>query len=59
VFTGLYYVAAQGAAVAGPVLSGIVVEIFGNNYRLLWAVSAVYVLLAWLMISPVKSRANS
>jgi len=59
VFTGLYYVAAQSAAVAGPVLSGVVVELFDNNFRLLWAVSAVYVLLAWLAIAPVKSRANS
>ena len=55
-YTGLYYVAAQAAAVSGPVISGAVVQILGNNYRLLWAVSAVYVLLAWLALQGVKPR---
>jgi len=54
VYTGLYYVAAQSAAVAGPVLSGVVVDLAGNNYRWLWAVSAVYVLLAWITMQGVK-----
>lgn len=54
-YTGLYYVAAQSAAIAGPVLSGIVVELAGNNYRWLWAVSALYVLLAWFAIQGVRS----
>ncbi|MCD6355847.1 MAG: MFS transporter [Anaerolineaceae bacterium] len=52
--TGLYYVAAQGAAIAGPVLSGVVVNLTGSNYRWLWAVSALYVLLAWFAIREVK-----
>lgn len=57
-YTGLYYVAAQAAAVSGPVLSGAVVEYLGNNYRWLWAVSAVYVLLALLALIGVKSSKN-
>ena len=56
IYTGLYYVAAQAAAVSGPVLSGIVVDALGNNYRYLWAVSAVYVLLALLAMRAVKPR---
>ncbi len=56
VYTGLYYVAAQAAAVTGPVLSGIVVDTFRNNYRYLWAVSAVYVLLAWLAMQAVGPK---
>jgi MFS family permease len=55
-YTGLYYVAAQAAAISGPVLSGAVVELLDNNYRWLWAVSAVYVLLAWLAMQGVKPR---
>ena len=54
-YTGLYYMAAQSAAIAGPVLSGVVVEMAGNNYRWLWAVSALYVLLAWFAIQGVRS----
>jgi MFS family permease len=55
-YTGLYYVAAQAAAVTGPVISGFVVETLGNNYRMLWAVSALYVALAWLAMQGVKPR---
>ena len=53
-YTGLNYLAAQSAAIAGPVLSGVVVELAGNNYRWLWAVSALYVLLAWFAIQGVR-----
>jgi MFS family permease len=55
-YTGLYYVAAQAAAISGPVLSGALVEFMGNNYRWLWAISAFYVLLAWFAMMGVKSR---
>ena len=58
VFTGLYYVAAQAAAVAGPVLSGAVIEVFGNDYRLLWIMSTLYVLLAALAIFPVRAKSK-
>ena len=54
VYTGLYYVAAQSAAISGPVISGAVVELAGNNYRWLWAVSAVYVLLAFIAFQGAK-----
>jgi len=60
-YTGLYYVAAQSAAVAGPVLSGIVVETFHNNYRWLWAVSGLYVLLGLstiIMVHPEDKNHN-
>jgi len=58
-YTGLYYVAAQSAAIAGPVLSGMAVELAGNNYRWLWAVSAIYVLLAWFAIQGVRSTGKN
>jgi len=58
-YTGLYYVAAQSAAIAGPVLSGMAVELAGNNYRWLWAVSAIYVLLAWFAIQGVRSTGQT
>ena len=54
VYTGLYYVAAQSAAISGPVISGAVVELAGNNYRWLWAVSALYVLLAFIAFQGAK-----
>jgi len=56
VYTGLYYVAAQSAAISGPVISGAVVELAGNNYRWLWAVSALYVLLAFIAFQGAKKE---
>jgi len=50
---------AQSAAIVGPVLSGVVVELAGNNYRWLWAVSALYVLLAWFTIQGVRSTGQT
>ena len=44
------------SAVAGPVLSAAVVELMGNNYRWLWPVSGVYVLLAWIALNGVKKK---
>ena len=56
VYTGLYYIAAQSAAISGPVISGAVVELAGNNYRWLWAVSALYVLLAFIAFQGAKKE---
>ena len=50
---------AQSAAIAGSVLSGVVVELAGNNYRWLWVVSALYVLLAWFAIQGVRSTGQN
>ena len=54
-YASLYYIAAQSAAIAGPVLSGVAVGLAGNNYRWLWAVNALYVPLVWFAIRGVKS----
>jgi maltose/moltooligosaccharide transporter len=55
-YTGLYYFSSQSAAVIGPVLSGAVIEMFGNNYRWLWVFSMAFMAFAFLSMQGVKNR---
>jgi maltose/moltooligosaccharide transporter len=55
-YTGLYYFSSQLAAVLGPTLGGVAVDILGDQYRWLWLFSAVFMALAWLAMTGVKSR---
>ena len=57
-YTGLYYFSSQTAAVLGPVLSGVLVESLGNDYRMLWIFSTVFLFIAYLAIRPIKSTSN-
>jgi maltose/moltooligosaccharide transporter len=45
-FTGLYYFSSQLAAVLGPTLGGIVVDTLSDQYRWLFAFSALFMVLA-------------
>jgi MFS family permease len=49
-YTGLYYLASQASAVVGPLLAGTVLDLAGNNYRVLFlynpcALAAAFVLM--------------
>lgn len=54
-YTGLYYFASQSAAVLGPTLGGVVVQSLGNQYRWLFIFSAVFMVLAWGTMRPVRN----
>jgi MFS family permease len=53
-YTGLYYFASQTAAVLGPTLGGVMVQVLGNQYRWIWLFSMVFMALAWLAMTQVK-----
>ncbi len=55
-YTGLYYFSSQTAAVLGPTMGGIVVDVLGDEYRWLFAFSAVFMALAWLAMSHVRKQ---
>lgn len=50
-YTGLYYFSSQSAAVLGPTLGGVLVDVGGDNYRWLFLFSTVFMALAWLVMS--------
>ncbi|HKJ27653.1 MAG TPA: MFS transporter [Anaerolineales bacterium] len=55
-YTGLYYFSSQSAAVLGPVLSGVLVESMGSNYRWLWVFSTLFMFLALMSIRAIKDK---
>jgi len=57
-FTGLYYLAASLAAILGPQVVGVLVDLSGDNYRIMFAFSAAFMALAgffMLRVRPVQT----
>jgi MFS family permease len=55
-YTGLYYFSSQLAAVLGPSLGGIIVDILGDQFRWLFIFSTLFMGLAWLVMMGVQKR---
>lgn len=53
-FTGLYYFASNIAAVAGPQTVGVLVDLTGGNYRIMFAFSALFMALAGFFMLRVR-----
>ena len=59
-YTGLYYIAAQLAAVAGPMINGYIVEWGGGDYNLIFVVTPAFFALAILcMLRVTKGEAKT
>jgi MFS family permease len=58
-YTGLYYIASQLAAVAGPTINGYIVEWGGGDYNLIFVVTPAFFVLAILcMLGVTKGEAK-
>jgi len=53
-YTGLYYFSSQLAAVLGPTMGGVMVDVLGDQYRWLFVYGAIFMFLALLAIMRVK-----
>jgi Na+/melibiose symporter-like transporter len=53
-YTGLYYLSSQLAATVGPLVFGWAIQFANNDYRLLMAVSPVFLILAFIMMLNVR-----
>ncbi|RME06964.1 MAG: MFS transporter [Anaerolineae bacterium] len=49
-FTGLYYLASNIAAVAGPQVVGFLIDASGENYRTMWLFGAIFMVLAGVLM---------
>jgi MFS family permease len=58
-YTGLYYFASQSAAVLGPTLGGVTVDVMGDQYRWLWLFSVLFMVLAFVTMTRVKARVSA
>lgn len=56
ILTGLYYFASNLAAVLGPQLSGVLVDLLGGNYRYVFLYGACFMGLASLCLAAVRVR---
>ncbi len=45
-YTGLYYFASMSAAIAGPVLNGVIIDLSGSNYNMIFFVTPFFFALA-------------
>ncbi len=53
-FTGLYYLFSTLAAIVGPNLNGILIQLSGNNYNAIMVVSPLFLLVALVLMLGVK-----
>jgi maltose/moltooligosaccharide transporter len=59
-YTGLYYLASQTAAVVGPVLNGIVIDLTGRNFNMIFfATPFFFVLAALCMLGVTRGEAHA
>ncbi len=55
-YTGVFDISVHLAAVLGPVLTGLVIESFGDDFGLVWPMMAVFMGLSWLAMRGVKEK---
>lgn len=55
-FTGMYYLAANLAAVGGPQGVGVLIDLTQENYRIMFLFAAVFMVLAGVFMSRVKEQ---
>ncbi len=55
-YTGLYYFSSQLAAVLGPTLGGVLVDVLDNQYRWLFIFATVFMAIAWLAMTRVRDQ---
>lgn len=53
-YTGLYYLFSTLAAITGPILYGLIIQLSGNNYSLVMLVSPIFFIMAFLSIRAVS-----
>lgn len=55
-YTGVFDISVHLAAILGPVLTGFVIESFGDDFGLVWPLMAVFMGLSWLAMRGVKEK---
>ncbi|NQV41071.1 MAG: MFS transporter [Candidatus Marinimicrobia bacterium] len=53
-YTGLYYLSSQSSAIVGPIMAGQIIELFNNNYGVGFIYGSITLLIALLLMLPVK-----
>lgn len=54
IFTSLYYLFSTLAAIAGPNINGLIVQLTGKNYAMVMVIAPIFFLAAWISMAGVK-----
>ena len=57
-YTGLYYFASSAAAIAGPVVAGVLIDLAGRNYSVLWIFSAIFLAIAAFLMTRIHVKST-
>jgi MFS family permease len=55
-FTGMYYLASNIAAVAGPQVVGVLIDLSGENYKIMFIFSALFMAIAGILMACVREQ---
>jgi MFS family permease len=58
-YTGLYYFASSAAAIAGPVVAGVLIDLAGRNYSVLWIFSAIFLAIAAFLMTRIHVKSTA
>ncbi|MBN1963215.1 MAG: MFS transporter [Anaerolineae bacterium] len=59
-YTGFYYFASQAAAILGPILNGVIIDLAGRNYSVIFLVTPAFFVLAIVcMIFVTRGEAHT
>jgi maltose/moltooligosaccharide transporter len=53
-YTGLYYLFSTLAAIAGPNINGLLIQVSGNNYNVIMILAPVFLVLAFILMMGVR-----
>lgn len=53
-YTGLYYLFSTLSAIAGPNVNGLAIQLFGNNYNIIWILAPIFLVIALVMMVGVR-----
>jgi MFS-type transporter involved in bile tolerance (Atg22 family) len=53
-FTGLYYLFSTLAAIAGPNINGLIIQLSGNNYNSIMMMAPVFMVGAFILMWGVR-----
>ncbi|MRR31791.1 hypothetical protein EG834_15985 [bacterium] len=53
-FTGMYYMVSAMAAILGPNLNGLIVQLSGSNYAAIMIIGPIFMILAFILMVGVR-----
>jgi len=53
-YTGLYYMVSAMAAILGPNINGLIIQLTGENYASIMIIGPIFMILAFILMAGVR-----